>query len=703
MKLKLLAVLGVLGTVVTACQSEDPPVSPQLENAQVAPPSPRSAPSDSPSSEPRSFSEESDARAISLLEAEIAQPVSPSHSTLRLGELAILKRYRFLTRAGRDEFARSLRSHCSPDLGRMTEEQGHLLKTVFWNQFAPKFDSEDSEFQSLIEELLSPECRSHPLQKDVQIAAKSMGLLVPSLEDCTISESPNESAYKNQAQVTVCSQAIESAWSASETKSSDQRIEALRVFENAIDSPSALARVTANLATSPMMLQLKQSILPGNPSPESEPYLPQAGKNGIYQWSMRSQVTAGPDAPMTFNAPLPERSGAFSQSRNQNHRGGSSKSSYASVSVISKRAGHAGKNHFFADLTVDSGVRGGYEPPQGWNSALKHGTNFTSKVSYQIRNSLLIPSCRTELDCQPLLQVRVQAQTPEGASVKVKVLTQNQGEIRSVTGADTFVIDRMNGDHVISIQLERYAEHAGGCCTSGNQRQVFSLEAAPVEGTSTLTKPLLGTPLQNSLAVRVSQWRQERSRDLDDHQKLLIARDFGAVLMSWTRARIDQGDVDQGRDVLTFRMALSLMEDAMEELNLRGSERDYLQFVLSESYGMLLRKLKLQTRVQVEGALSSSVEKGTETLDQLIEQWIHTEEMPSSPYLSYQRVRRAHPDGMKEMDELVNSLLENRDKRILLLADLMDYRDSEARTQKENALQKSALLILQGGAEGEAR
>ncbi len=55
------------------------------------------------------------------------------------------------------------------------------------------------------------------------------------------------------------------------------------------------------------------------------------------------------------------------------------------------------------------------------------------------------------------------------------------------------------------------------------------------------------------------------------------------------------------------------------------------------------------------------------------------------------------------MDELVNSLLESRDQRILLLADLMDYRDSEARTQKENALQKSALLILQGGAEGEVR
>jgi len=639
------------------------------------------------------FSEQADARVMSLLEAGSDRG---SPDIKNLGELAILSRYRFLTREGRSHYADWMTKQCQEKGTDPVSAQAKALhSTIFWNQvgsamgYSRIFESSDAkssrELHRLVESLVQESCESHPLRKDAEIAAKRLGILAVEESDCQLdANEPSKSDFRDLAQTQNCEDWIKTPWLNSDSASDPEpriasRMDTLRMIENLPQGARSRA-VSARLLVSPeMQAQLPMVI---GPVLTAGPHVPLEPSSPYMGWNMSSRVQAGDDPILSYQANLPEGSRAFAQSRSVPRRGTTSAPSIASVEVQSYDVQVVGSNQFTASAQVVSFVRGGYQPPEGWNSQLKHGKNYTSKISYTLKSSILIPACRAQLDCEPLLQVQVHSGLPDGATSAIEVLGENQQVLRVIQANDQFVLNRLDGDHIFRIRLERKAEHAGGCCHAGRVSQSFRLTASPLRQETSGSNGTIAT-----LGDFLSKWKQMRSVSQSEHDRLLIARDLERELVTWARNPGEANPSSLAQRTLSLRLAAALLVEMMDRVGVTHQERQQIEIGLSLAQGMVMSNW--ENRIPEE---TQATPTDLEPLDYLIDQWIDAEEIPVNAYQRYKEARNTSNSAPQylEMDELLRELLNARDRRILLISDLVDYRDQLAIEQEQRSLLRAA-------------
>jgi len=87
-----------------------------------------------------------------------------------------------------------------------------------------------------------------------------------------------------------------------------------------------------------------------------------------------------------------------------------------------------------------------------------------------------------------------------------------------------------------------------------------------------------------------------------------------------------------------------------------------------------------------------------QVLDSLLEQWADSEEVPIDSWRTYISIKnssalKSDASLSAQLDEVMNSLLDARDRRILLLADLMEFRELSRTLEKQSLDSKKARLL----------
>jgi hypothetical protein len=87
-----------------------------------------------------------------------------------------------------------------------------------------------------------------------------------------------------------------------------------------------------------------------------------------------------------------------------------------------------------------------------------------------------------------------------------------------------------------------------------------------------------------------------------------------------------------------------------------------------------------------------------QVLDSLLDQWADSEEVPLDSWRTYISIKNSsalNSDASlsAQLDGVMNSLLDARDRRILLLADLMEFRELSRTLGKQSLDSKTARLL----------
>gem|GEM_PF-4977195 len=728
--LAVLSLLGVSSASMLGCSTQFPSQSQKPAPEVVSEPEATSKPeaaAASPESVPgegEGFSQENpvpdmpvvsarsmaDQRALTLLAD--ARVRAPSWSSL-----SILKRYQFMTQAGATQALENLRETCvrvheSPEVS--SPDSQRALKAAFWNLL----DSENKGFRSesdtlefkiaaskLIGDLSDPTCQGSVLHADARLALVMLGVenaLKESRDEASLMaviENARGAAAEAERNLTGI------GWSLSDIPALRTRVAHLRAFLT--QAPFASSAVSARVRlkvlgevwaeTDPTVKEASASALAiqllGQGAPPVRTNASHGGHAPLIKpgtWNMDASITYGACGTIKqdFSG---QKVSSFELARKCTYAEAGAPSR-AEIRWVSASTSSNGANYARFSTNISSYVQGGYRPP---TFLLGIGSeDFVSKVKYKVTGSFVIPACSNLANCEPVLKIRADFNEINAGKVEIRVESQAlSGVVALHSHGAPIEVDRSRYPIRITTLLSRSKSHRGACCEPGVQDQQLNIVVSPADGSSLVPREAAVNPKQY-LEV-LAKWMQYRLEQPGAADAKVASRE----LARWIALAPVSTDTRFEEFLVILQSArLLVTPESVQSLGLDPNELYLLQA------GVEILEKRLAETV-LPHMLGEGNQLGQElaalrpqVLDSLLEQWADSEEVPIDSWRTYISIKnssalKSDASLSAQLDEVMNSLLDARDRRILLLADLMEFRELSRTLEKQSLDSKTARLL----------
>jgi hypothetical protein len=476
-----------------------------------------------------------------LADARANQWVSESRtSTPSFASLAILKRYRFLTEAGRQLADQTLRSTCDPILGSNRIENADsrkALKFTFWNliegQLRPSLDGaagiegREGELSlgahALIQALGQAECQGTPLfldsrylleadqfEEEARVAGSAAELatvmnrgrgaaieLTQELAELglDLDDLPALKRIWNRHQAAIFNAPFLYLQAGAELRM-ESLLELAQIPHSALQEAVGSLISTTLVGREPVGWKSHPELL--NPPESIRPVT----------WRFVGSARPGECAQHTADFSS-ERASGFELARKCSYSPGDRNTpSKAEIFWREGSSSHLSHSNATIRLNVGSSVQGGHRNPtlpMGIGSQ-----DFKSTIEYEVSGAFVIPVCRNPALCSPMVRVRSSYNDVEHGKIELKVSSSAvSGDIELQPAGGSIDIDRSRHPVRIFVKLSRKKHHTGICCSPPAQNHWLTLTVQPAPGPGWIP-PRAPESIREYLHV-LSLWRQSRA------------------------------------------------------------------------------------------------------------------------------------------------------------------------------------------------
>ncbi len=372
--------------------------------------------------------------------------------------------------------------------------------------------------------------------------------------------------------------------------------------------------------------------------------------------------------------------------------GDGSKPSVANIFWNSASTSVQGPNQARLSTRITSYVQGGYRNPI---FVLGIGAeDFKSKIEYQVNGDWTIPACANLAVCEPVLKIRADFNEVDAGRVVILVKSHAlAGDVNLGSPGATVEVDRTRYPIRISTQVSRRKSHKGASHEPAEQVQQLTVVVSPTDLPSQVP-PSAPTDLEQYFRL-LDQWGASRSAQFEGPE----AEDFSRSVARWIARAPVGASTDFGDFLSVLEWArLLLRPRSIQEFHLNPIELSYLKLAV-EGLEKHLSDAVLP-RIQGEGEkLGRDLDElRTEMLDSLLDQWADSEEISRDSWRAFVTLKNSSTlksDSMAaaQLDSMMGSILDARDRRILLLSDLMEFRRNAREIQSRSMDSRAARLL----------
>jgi hypothetical protein len=193
----------------------------------------------------------------------------------------------------------------------------------------------------------------------------------------------------------------------------------------------------------------------------------------------------------------------------------------------------------------------------------------------------------------------------------------------------------------------------------------------------------------------LDQWVTSRSDQFQGRE----AEGFSRAVASWIARAPVGASTDFGDFLSVLQSArLLVLPTAVQELRLNPLELSFLRLAVE----VLEKRLSdsVLPRIQGEGEkLGHDLDElRPAVLDSLLDQWADSEEISRDSWRSFltlknSSVLKSDSLAVSQLDSVMASILDSRDRRILLLSDLMEFRSKAREVQSRSTDSRAARLL----------